>query len=403
VRPALAAIALLLATPAGAIFGTQLSYEVRDAEDRPAKGAFVVARELGELGKFHGTVTYCIRAAAKGSSPTGLTKLDLPAATIEALALRDHRLEVLAYRPGHCVARVKGAESAILRLRPAPNRAEERLPYLEEVAVSLVCRRGGWGAGSPAALEKMIAAIEAEVKPLLHGPWERRIADRIHTYLKVAKTFPSLEDLAADEPLTEPKTPPPRDFIIVPGTWASKYDERKSLWIAAPPRPREQVISLSPPSGNRPGNAVGVVGAIGPIPGAVGRGGGGSAAARAPPAIRCRVAEPSKCNLDQRDETGETALGAAVKYFRVEEVKMLLEAGADPSVAVTPGGPRPAELVQQRMKNYSPGSWDVQQGQQILALLAASPKARRARDGVAAPGEVASCEPLNVLSPLRLR
>lgn len=396
-RPALAAFALLLATPVWAIFGTQLNYEVRDAEDRPAKGAFIVARELGELGKFHGTVTYCIRAAAKASSPTGVTKVDLPAATIEALALRDHRLEVLAYRPGHCVARVKGAESAILRLRRAPNRAEERLPYLEEVAVSLVCRRGGWGAGSPAVLEKMIAAIEAEVKPLLHGPWERQIADRIHTYLKVAKTFPSLEDMAADEPLAEARTPPPRDFIIVPGTWATKYDERKSLWIAASPRPREQVISLSPPSGNRPGLAVGVVGAIDPIPGAVGGGGGGSAADRAPPAIRCRFGEPSKCNLDQRDESGETALGAAVKYFRVEEVKVLLDGGADPSVAVTPGGPRPAELVRQRMKNYSPGSWEVEQGQRILALLAAHPKAHPPKD------EAAPCEPLNVLSPMRLR
>ena len=400
-RPVLAAIALLLATPAGAIFPTRLDFEVRDAEDRPAKGAFVVARELGELGKFHGTVTYCIRAAAKASSPTGLTKLDLPAATIESLALTDHRLEVLAYRPGHCVARVKGAESAILRLRRAPNRAEERLPYLEEVAVSLVCRRGGWGTGSPAVLEKMIAAIEAEVKPHLHGPWERRIAQRIHTYLKAAKTFPSLEDLAQPAALAEPKTPSPRDFIIVPATHRTLFDERAQLWIAAPPRPREQVVVLSPPSGNRPGQAAGVVGAIGAIPGAVG--GGGSAADRAPPTIRCRFGEPSKCNLDQRDESGETALGAAVKYFRAEEVRILLDGGADPSVAVTPGGPRPAELVRQRMKNYSPASWDVQQGEQILAMLASSPKARPTRDGVAAPDEVASCEPLNVLSPLRLR
>jgi hypothetical protein len=397
VRRALAAVVLLSASPAWAIFGPALHYEVRDAADRPAQGAFIVARELGELGKFHGTVTVCIRAAAKPAA-SGVTKLELPPATLDAFALRDRRLETLAYRPGHCAARVKDVESTVLRLRPASPRADERLPYLEELSASLVCRRGGWSSGSTAAIEKLAAAIEAEVKPMVRGPWEREIVDRIRTHLKVAKSFPSLEDLTADAPppLAEPRLPPPRDFIIVPATHGTLFDERAQLWIEAPPRPREQVISLSPPSGNRPGNAAGVVGAIDPIPGAVG--GGSPASDRAPPTIRCRFGAPSKCNLDQRDMQGETALGNAVKYFRVEEVKVLLEAGADPEVAASPSGPRPAELARQRMKNYAPGSWDVQQGQQILALLAASPKAARIPKDEGAP-----CEPLNVLSPLRLR
>ena len=396
-KRALAAIALLSVHPAWAIFGTQLNFEVRDAADRPAQGAFVVARELGEMGKFHGTVTYCIRAAARPVTG-GVTKLDLPAATIEALALRDRRLEVLAYRPGHCVARAKDVQSGVLRLRPAPNRADERLPYLEELAVGLVCRRGGWGPGSTAVVERMIAAIEAEVKPLVHGPWERNIADRIRTYLKLAKGFPSLEDLAGPEPLAEPKPLSPRDFIIVPATYVTRYDDRAGMWLAAPPRVGEQVVILSAPSGNRPGQAAAVSGSIDPIPGAVSSGGGGSVLDRAAPTIRCRFGEPSKCNLDQRDESGETALGTAANYFRVEEVRVLLEGGADPSVPAAPGGLRPADLVQQRMKNFTPDSWTFREGQQILALLAASPKAR-----LVPKDEAASCEPLNVLAPIRLR
>ncbi|HUP97655.1 MAG TPA: hypothetical protein VM073_06935 [Usitatibacter sp.] len=395
-RRALAILVVAAAAPAWAVFGTQLHLDVRDAADRPSPGAFVVARELGELGKLHGTVTYCIRAAAKTTSTT-VTKLDLPGATLEAVMLRDRRLEVLAYRPGHCVARAKDVESATLRLRPAPNRADERLPYLEELAVSLVCRRGGWSSGSTAVVEKLIAAIDAEVKPLVHGPWERQIADRIRVYLKIAKGFPSIEDMAQPASLAEPKPLSPRDFIIVPSTYASQYDNRKGLWIAAPPRPREEVVILAAPSGNRPGQAAAVQGGGSPFP--IMSSGGGSAADRAPPTIRCRFGEPSQCNLDQRDESGETALGTAVKYFRVDEARVLLQGGASPGVPVTPGGPTPAELVQERMKNYSPGSWDVQQGQQILGLLAASPKARPA----GAPAEAAPCEPLNVLSPIRLR
>lgn len=372
-------------------------FEVRDAADRPAPGAFVVARELGELGKFHGTVTYCIRAAARPASATGATRVDLPAATLEALALSDRRLEVLAYRPGHCVARAKDVQSATLRLRPAPNRPDERLPYLEELAVSIVCRREGWSPGSTAVVEKLIAAIEGEVKPLVHGPWERQVADRIKVYLKIAKSFPSLEDLVQPSPLAEPRPLSPRDFIIVPATYASSYDERKKLWVAAPPRPPEQIISLSPPSGSRPGQAVAVMGVIDPIPGA--SGGGGGVLDRAPPTIRCRFGAPSKCNVDQRDDEGETALGNAVKYFRVEEVRILIEAGADPSVPTTPGGLPAAELVAQRMKRTSAGAWDAEQGRQILALLASSPKARMTKGDEG----VAPCEPLNVLSPLRLR
>jgi hypothetical protein len=233
--------------------------------------------------------------------------------------------------------------------------------------------------------------------PLVQGPWERQIAERTRTYLKMAKGFPSLEDLQRPSELAEPKSLTPRDFIIVPATWMSNYDGRNRLWVAAPPRPREQVVVLSAPSGSRPGQAAAVQGSIDPIPGAVSGGGGGSAADRAPPTIRCRFGAPSQCDLDQRDESGETALYTAVKHFRLEEVRVLMEGGADPNVPVKPGGVKAAEVIQQRMTNYSPGSFDHEQGRQILALLAASPKARAAN----ASPEAAPCEPLGMLSPLR--
>ena len=371
-KRALIAASLLLGAPAWALPGSEVRIEVRDAADRPAD-AFVLSRELGELGKLHGTTTVCVRADLR-AAVGGKALMSLPGPTLDRMLLRDLKTETIAYRPRHCLARAKNVETATLRLRPAPSRPEERLPYLEEVAASLFCRRGAWSSGSAASLERMIAAIEGEMKPLVRGPYERQIADRIRMHLQLAKGFPSLEEVGAGPALvTEASTPPPRDFIIVPASHSSTYDARGNMWIVAPRQMPEQIVVLSPPSGNRPGNAAGVVGARDPIPGAIVPG-GTSAWDRSPPVIRCRLGEPSKCDVDQRNTEGETALGSAVRFAKADEVKLLLDAGANPSLPVTPGGLPAIDLQLQRMLRMSPTGWDADQARAIVAMLAANPK-----------------------------
>ena len=363
-RRAFALAAWLVAAPAWGLFEKTIQVDVRDPAGRPAE-AFVWARELGELGKIHGTITVCVRADLQRVA-AGTARIQFPAPTPVAMTLRDFKTEVSAYRPGHCVARAQDVESVTLRIRPAPRRPEERLAYLEQLAATLVCRRGAWSRGSAAAMDPLIAAIEAEVKPLVLGPYEQEIAARIRMQLKLAKTFPTLEE-STPQALAEPRTPPPRDFLIAPGNQPSLYDERAKMWVLSAPRLSEQIVVLQAPSGNRPGSAAGVVGATAPIPGAVQGGAGAAQWDRSPPTIRCRHGAVSKCNFDQRDAQGETALGVALKYLRTDEVKLLLDAGADPSVNTTPGGLPAIDLLLQRSSNL--GTWEADRAHEILAML----------------------------------
>ena len=57
-----------------AFLGTTVKVGVRDAETgKPLGGAFVVVREFAEVGKLHGSSSYCVRAQAAVADAPWLT------------------------------------------------------------------------------------------------------------------------------------------------------------------------------------------------------------------------------------------------------------------------------------------------------------------------------------------
>ena len=80
-----------------AFFGTTIKVGVRDAEtNKPLGGAFVVVREFAEVGKLHGSMSYCVRAQAAAADAPSLT-LGLPHPGTDLLT-KARALEGFAYR-----------------------------------------------------------------------------------------------------------------------------------------------------------------------------------------------------------------------------------------------------------------------------------------------------------------
>lgn len=314
-RSAILTAILLLATPAFALFGTTLRVEVRDGQDRPAADGFVVARDIGYVGIFgqiHSSQRVCVSAGA-ATFAGGAAKIRLPAPAIRYMSAGRRRIEVIAYRPGHCASWSEDWRSGVtMRLPPAPGAADERLMYLQELTASLVCD-GPWDKATAAAIEWLAKALDEETRPLVREPYERQLAERIRMNLRLARNRIVPEphrDLAPGAPAEGFS----RDFVVV----------------------RE----------GSPARAV----------------------------VRCRHGEPAACNLDQRDSRGETALGAAINLLDVDEVRALLAAGADPAVRTKPAGDPAIDMLLRRMARTSPSHSESDRALEILALLTAHPR-----------------------------
>lgn len=302
---------MLLAAPAWALLGT-ITANVRDAKtDRPLDDAFVFARERGDISRIHGSITVCMRAGV-GPVVGGMAKLQWPLPSVNPLIGR-RRLETIAYSPGHCAAE-GSADGQTLRLKPVAHSPHERLMYLDEFAGALLCPNGRWGEGSDIAMARLAEAVDRELEPLERDAFGRKMARSIRERLDIARSRPSANPYLTPEAVMAMTAMAPRDFVFAPAN-------------------------------------------------------------QKPLAIHCRHGATSACDYDERSERGETPLGEMIRLLKEEEVKLLLEAGADPSVPVEPGGPKAVEALVGRMLYVTPQSRGADSVREILQLLVAHPKA----------------------------
>ena len=359
-RTALLAAALLGAPPAWALLGSIAANVLDEKTGRPLDG-FLFVREKGEIGKIHGSITVCMRASV-GPVTGGKAKLPLPLPSPNPLVGR-RRFETIAYSPAHCAGQ-GDADGQTLRLKPAAQAPHERLMYLHELAGALVCPDARWGEGSDAAMAQLAKALDRELEPLERDAFGRKMARKVRERLEHARSRPAASPYRFPD---EAMRMSARDFVFAPANHKVAWDKSRELAIVAIPAQPPQVIAIDPPRGNRPGNAVGVVGGsssptpVGPPPG--------------PLAIHCRHGTLSACDYDERSEAGETPLGEMIRFLKEEHVKLLLAAGADPGVPVVPGGPKAVEALAARMLNVAPRSREADSVKEILELLVAHPKA----------------------------
>jgi hypothetical protein len=364
VRLALALAALAAgAAPWAALPGFPTTFTVRviDEAGRPVPDAFVVAREFVTIPQFHGSRSACERADA-GRAGAGSYEVRLPAAGAGHLSPnRSHALEALAYAKGLCVERTPSARAAAytmslpaamrgegqkaveagaavaLRARPM-GMGEERLEYLVNFSSVLVCSE--WSARSRDGLARLVQAIDAEADAIpRESAYAKSLAQRLRGQLAIAgRADPSAaQAMPGVAPLN--RTSPARNFLVAPANAALRW-----------------------PAATETGGMVVM---------AVNRSSSGDASL----AVHCRPG--FACNLDERDENGKTALYQFAAELDVERVTLLLERGADPSVAVDRFGADAIDAVIGRaiMRPPALGSIDAGKALAVIELLAASPKA----------------------------
>jgi hypothetical protein len=90
-----------------------------------------------------------------------------------------------------------------------------------------------------------------------------------------------------------------------------------------------------------------------------------------PLVVHCRHGAPSACDLDERDSNGATALYSLAGSGKVDEVRVLLEAGADPNATKGPGGDTAMDVaLRQVLLNYD----NAEKASQVLGALASNPR-----------------------------
>lgn len=386
---------------------TEFAVAVRDATTgQPVDGAFVVAREFATVGQFHGSKTYCIRAdVAQVSGPR--VSMVLPSAGTDTF--RGARaIEAFAYRPGYCLARTADGRAASYALhgpsygaeRPKPldpavetrlemrrsmQSPEDRLLYLGETVQGLICGEPRWSDRGREGLERVSKAMVGEAEGLARNRYEKSLVEKMKGWLVIAREMKPDQDgmvtamgLQSFQPVTL-AAGFPRDFIVGDPSLRVSWDASRNMAVAAMPAPAPQAAAVMALPGGalqtaRPGNAA-VASSGGVITqGVVIQPKTTVSAGRLQPVIHCRHGAPSACDLNERDAQGATAIQAYVGALKPAEVKALLDAGADPSIASKPSGVAPIETLLERLVRTQPDSADAKSAAEILELLVAHPR-----------------------------
>ena len=369
-RRALLAAALAAALAQWPGFGADFIVHVVDEGRKPVPQAFVVAREFVNVPQFHGSRTYCESADLAAAREAHVVRL--PSAALSHVTPgRTHAQEAYAYAPGFCVERTTPARAAAYSLagpamgmpRPEPVKPasdvwlratgdegnEDRLQYLVGFAQSLWCMQ--WSDRSHGEVAKLALAMQAEADAIARTRYGKLLAQRLRERLAAARELRTPVDDTPRIASASIQQPYARDFILAPANAAVRFPKEGEP---------NQLVAMA----MRPGMEASL-------------------------AIHCRHGAPSSCDLDERDAQGYTALYSSVGRLDVEAVKLLLEAGANPSVAVNVEGVDSIDALLRRaiMNPPAAGSIDAGKALAIMDLLAASPKAS-IRAGLA--GELAS-------------
>lgn len=383
---ALLMILALLTTGAHAFLGTAVKVGVRDAEtNKPLDGAFVVVREFAEVGKFHGSASYCVRAQAAAANAPSLT-LTLPHPGTDLLH-RARALEGFAYRPGYCMTRIGDARAAAAHkrinlgmaappeldasaennfaMRRAAQTTEERLLHLEQIANGLLCQESRWGDGGKEAIGKLAEAMTGEANSIARSKYEKHLAGQVARRLAIARELPKLDQhFGMLGMVNEPgQSRFSRDFFVGPANMRVAWGDGSRPIVAATSAPIAAAAPSPPPGAGatlRPADVMRPRSVLAPSP-------------PAPPQliVHCRRGAPSACDLDERDADGATALHGYAGAGKVDEVRTLLEAGADPNATKWPRGDTAMDIVlRQVLLNYD----NAEKAAQVLDLLAADPR-----------------------------
>ena len=381
---------------------TEFTVAVRDAATgKPLDGTFVVAREFTTVGQFHGSKTYCVRGdVAQVAGPR--VSMWLPSAGTDSLH-GARAIEAFAYRPGYCLARTADGRAASyalhgpslgaerpkpldpavetrLEMRRAVQAPEDRLLYLGEIVQGLVCEEPRWSDRSREGLERVSKAMVAEAEGLARNRYEKSLVEKMKGWLVIAREMkPDQAGMvtAMGLPSFQPMTLAagfPRDFIVGDPDLRVSWDASRNMAIAAMPGRIESAQAMAMPSGPQPGYAALAASGAAPVQAVVVQPKTTVTAGRLGPVIHCRHGAPSACDLNQRDAQGATALQAYVGALKPAEVKVLLDAGADPSIAAKPSGVAPIETLVERLARTQPDSADAKSAAEILELLAAHPR-----------------------------
>ena len=396
------AIALLAAPAAWAAvpgLPTAITVRVVDEAGRPVPEAFVVAREFVNVPQFHGSRTYCERGDVARAAP-GEAAMRLPAAGMGHLAPnRTYALEAFAYVKGQCVQRtgsaraaahllslpygirssdpprtIQAGETATLRSVPMAG-GEERLEYLVNLSTAILCE--AWSDRSKDEVARLAAALRAEAQAIpRESAYAKSLAQWLNTHLDTVARMdqpgtgipPAVVGLAP--------SPVQRNFLVAPANarlhWPASDTglivmaaERGptaygAAMAAAAPAPAVRA-SAQPPV-KPAGTVVRVEAAQPPVE-------------DTRLTIHCRPG--ATCNLDERDAQGRTALHQYASELDLERFRLLLERGADPSVAVDRHGSNAVDAVLARAVSNPParGSNNADYARAIIDLIAASPKA----------------------------
>lgn len=370
----LLAVALLAPATTLALFGTSFKVGVRDAATgQPLDGAFIVAREFATVGRLHGTDTYCVRADIAPATEPWVT-VDLPGAGTDVIT-RAKALEAFAYRPGYCLARTAdGARESSriqfpvgmpapkdvldprketrLELRRAAQTPLERILYLDELALGLLCGSNRWSDRSAKAMVDLSTAMLGEARAIANSRYEKSLVQRLEDRLTAARGRPALERVGDPLGINPAPASFASDFLIGPADQRVAWHPTQPVVVVSA-TPRLQAAQPGMAAWSAPGLAV------------------RPPTAPAALVIHCRHGPPSACDLDERGSTGETRLYATVWSGKVDEAKVLLAAGADPNIPKYPGGPTAIEkALEALMRDHS----NAAQMAQLLDLFAADPR-----------------------------
>lgn len=346
------------------------------------KSAFFVVREFTTYERFHGSSTFCFRGTVAASidgqwALARLLELGWSEAKDTGADSSDY-LEVTAYSPGYCAVQTSPGKDQSLYLSsykgpskhwsgrpleiirgsaltlktvPHADPAEWRILYLTDLVYQMTCSLPYWQESSDA---EMASAMVQEASAIARTPYEKYLVDDLKLALENRRTPTGIHAMKTKHAWPAPPRPPV-NIIIAPAGTVISWGQGSELTIVAAHQGtirgagassiEKKTATMRAPSLHTSAKSAAKM----PIQPAA-----PTEKKEIPPLhIFCRFGDTSKCDLNERDSDGATLLARIVEASRLEELKVLMDAGADPDIARAPGGATPLDGILNSVLNYN--------------------------------------------------